>query len=215
MNTVISDGWLTHCWLVSWLCVLGTGGGIKYRGQVSLCKSTFFSLKMRLSTHYWTKVYIPQHYYWWDFLLPCPLCPAFLWVTGTAHQCFLYLLEEDSDGLVSSICWLQRILYSSPFWVGLNPLSSMLCFSCISMCAEHYFHSALPLLNCPHECFDRSRKRLWGFLEDRVWLGAWEWCHYRSGNCISVAEVQVCRNQSLLLLLSTHQGYDCNLPYVT
>lgn len=45
LNTVVLGGWLIHCWLVSWLCVLGAGGGIRYSGRVSLCNSTFFFLE--------------------------------------------------------------------------------------------------------------------------------------------------------------------------
>lgn len=58
-------------------------------------------------------------------------------------------------------------------------IQAQYCVSVVSPCkAEHCFHNALPLLlSCPHECFDRTRKRLLGFLEDRVWLGDWEWCY--------------------------------------
>lgn len=79
-----------------------------------------------------------------------------------------------------------------------------------------YCHSALPLLSCPHECFDRTRKRPSGFLEDRVWLGGWERCHLQEWElhfCCWSPSMQ--ESNPFLLLLSTHQGCDCNLPYIT
>lgn len=42
VSTVVLGGWLIHCWLVSWLCVLGTGDGIRNSGQVFLCNYLFF-----------------------------------------------------------------------------------------------------------------------------------------------------------------------------
>lgn len=130
------------------------------------CVTTFFSLKMRLSTPFWIKVHIPQHYYGWDILLPWLWCPAFLYVTWTAQKCFLYLLEQGSNGLVSvsadsrESCVLLHLELGWTIW-------AQCCASLMSPCeAEHYCHSALPLLSCPLECFDRTIGRdHWGFLK--------------------------------------------------